>query len=172
MTKRPLAAERLRELLDYDPETGVFQRKVSTRNGKSTLSVVGYRSAGGYLMVGIDGGRYYLHRLAFYWMEGRWPPEAVDHVNGALADNRWANLRKASTSQNASNSSRKIGGLKGVFFHRNAYRAQVCHNKKIKHIGSFKTELSAHLAYCKVAKELHGEFFNNGVHGNEIFDAI
>ena len=176
MTRPPLTAERLRELLDYDPETGAFWRKRRAGSRAAEGDIAGWNNGRGYLIITIDGAHYRAHRLAFLWMEGCWPAEAVDHMNGNSADNRWGNLRKASRGQNKANSARKIGGFKGVYLDRrskrNGYRAQINFGKKYMHIGVFKTELRAHLAYCKVAKNLHGRFFNNGVHDHEIFDAI
>jgi hypothetical protein len=96
--------------------------------------------------------------------------EFVDHVNGNGLDNRRGNLRLATKSQNAQNR-RKVNGTtsqyKGTTWdkHSNKWKAQIRHNGKLIHLGLFDTEADAHRAYCEKAKELFGEFYNDGTGG-------
>ena len=88
----------------------------------------------------------------------------VDHKNGNTLDNRMDNLRAATASQNAMNrgiQSNNKAGLKGITWHARTktWRADIGAYGKDKTIGYFKTKEEAHEAYCKAAKELHGEFF-------------
>lgn len=99
-----LTAERLHEVIRYDPDTGIFTWRIS-RPG-----CVAGRSAGtikpeGYRQIEIDGRLYRGARLAVLFMTGRWPPNGklVDHRNGIRGDDRWKNLRVATHSQNARN---------------------------------------------------------------------
>jgi hypothetical protein len=93
-----LTAERLRELLDYDPETGVFTRRITTgrnRRWKAGDKVSGRPSATtGYLGIGIGKRRYAAHRLAWLWMTGEWPKNLMDHRDCDRTNNRWVNLRE------------------------------------------------------------------------------
>ena len=73
-----ITAERLREALDYDSDTGLFTWRVDRYSGKNKVQVSAGEVAGccnsdGYRWVGIDSRRYTAHRLAWLWMTGRWP---------------------------------------------------------------------------------------------------
>ena len=88
-------AERVRELLDYNPETGDF---ISLGRGRGRGSryfgcVVGYRRPDGYVAVYFGKKQYLAHLLAWLWMTGEWPKNDVDHINRNRSDNRWSNLR-------------------------------------------------------------------------------
>lgn len=85
----------------------------------------------------------------------------VDHINGDGLDNRRANLRIASSSQNAMNrgaSKNNKLGVKGVSLFCSGYRAQICINRKVKHLGLFPSINEARAAYESAARKLHGEF--------------
>lgn len=93
--------------------------------------------------------------------------EQVDHINGDTLDNRRENLRFASASQNALNKSVRsdnTSGYKGVSYWTTGgkWKATTCVDGKTHHIGFFNTAEEAYAAYCKKAKELHGEFYNPG----------
>jgi hypothetical protein len=93
-----LTASRLRELLSYDPATGVFTRLV--RAGHSNAGdVAGSVDSDGYRQIGIDGKSYKVARLAFLYMTGALPSKRVYYKNGNPLDNRWVNLREAATRQ-------------------------------------------------------------------------
>ena len=160
-----LTQDLIRELLHYDPETGEFRwRRASTggRRGRSAGARAGYRLRTGYWFVGLNRRRYLAHRLAWLYMTGEWPPEEIDHVNGDRADNRWANLRLASKSQNMANAPAKKSnklGMRGVFKTRNGrYQAQITVNRQVKHLGTFNTPEEARAAYLKASRQGHGEF--------------
>jgi hypothetical protein len=159
-----LTAERLRELLDYDPETGVFTRRVDAGSrGKAGSVAGGYHSRGGYLEIGIDGRVYYSHRLAILYVTGEWPTAHVDHINNVKDDNRFANLREATKAQNATNSKRRsdnTSGFKGVGYdpRRRRWVARIRYGGRTTCLGRFKTPDAAHAAYRAAAQELHGEF--------------
>lgn len=145
MAKADLTAERLRELLHYDPETGVFTRikKCATGANRKPLGEVNsIPSSNGYLRVGVDGVRHYAHRLAFLFMKGEWPRHQVDHKNRIRTDNRWRNLRQATAYQNMQNlvvSKKSISGTKGVTWHksREKWRVRFRFNGAMIHVGYF-----------------------------------
>lgn len=97
-----LTVERLREVLNYDPETGVFIRLVSNNRRHKVGEEAGYLDDKGYVRVGFAGREYRAHRLAWFYMTGKWPAE-VDHKNGFKTDNRWTNLREGTHAQNHQN---------------------------------------------------------------------
>ena len=155
-----LTQKRLKELLCYDPDTGLFSW-ARGRSGCKKGQVVGYTNGRGWLRVKLDGKHYKLHRLAFLYMDGEFPSEEVDHANGVKSDNRWCNLRKATRSQNMAN--RKSGGnsvtgYRGVLPSGDRFWAQITKDGKRVHLGMYDCPKEAHKAYCKAAKELYGEF--------------
>lgn len=85
----------------------------------------------------------------------------VDHVNGDRLDNRRANLRLASRSQNGFNVVKRVPSssqFKGVIRWNGAWRAQISVSKKFKHLGIFKDEWRAALAYDLAAAAIEPEF--------------
>lgn len=153
------SAERLRELLNYEPDTGrLTWRSRLTRtdlNGleAGTLDVRGYRA------VFIDGYRAPGHRAIWCMQTGRWPVGHVDHINGERADNRWENLREVTMQGNAHNrrkphKNNKIG-LLGVTRNKLRFEAGIKVNGKHVYIGLFKTAEEAHAAYVEAKRRLH-----------------
>ena len=161
--RKELTQERLKELLHYDPETGVFTWKTSTSNRRAKGAVAGSLSVHGYCCIGIDGKVYTAHRLAFLYMRGALPSKSVDHRNRDRADNRWCNLREASPGQNSMNSrmrSDNSTGYKGVVWDKKKrlYKATIKKGAKSFLLGYFDCPLDAAAAYNKAAAQLHGEF--------------
>ncbi len=149
-----LSAARLRELLHYDPETGVFTR--------SSGKLVDVRpTAYGYLRIRVDGSARHAQRLAVLYMTGALPEKGfeVDHINGVRTDNRWVNLRLVSVSVNQQN--RRAArcdssvGLLGVSRYRNKFRAQIWLNQKKTDLGCYSTPEQAHHAYLEAKRVMH-----------------
>lgn len=154
-----LTVERLRELLDYDPDTGLFTWRVRTRNSVKFGDVAGCFSSTGYWQIQIDGRKHRAHRLAWLYVTGEWPTSDLDHINGIRDDNRIANLRAATRSENGQNqrepqSHNKVGYL-GVHSHQGKFRAIIILDGKKKHIGCFPTPEAAHAAYLEAKRRLH-----------------
>lgn len=164
-----LTQDRLKELLSYNPETGVFTcaKKSVHRN---VGDVVGGFSLG-YLVCLLEGKQYKLHRLAFLYMTGDFPSKALDHINGDRADNRWCNLREATVIENGRN--RKIDynnstGVKGLYHRKGRYASyeasvKVDGMRLTKHIclrGKIESEVVAELInWLKETRQKHhGEF--------------
>lgn len=151
---------RLKELLHYDPETGVFTRRITIRGRWKAGSQCGMLDDHGYIKIRVDGVRLRAHRLAFIYMIGSVPKE-IDHINGVRGDNRWANLRDCSRSENQQNigSARADNkcGLSGVSFNKTygMYVAQIQINKKKIMIGKFDSPEVAHEAYLNAKLEYH-----------------
>ena len=163
-----LTAERLRELLLYDPETGVFTwRKLTGKKG-FVGKIAGCRAeVDGRVLIGIDGGRYRAHRLAWLYMTGEWPAE-VDHIDGNPSNNRWRNLRLANRRDQSANTKRRSdnsSGLKGVVWHPQTrkWRVQIKCTGFKKHVGLYSTKEEAAQAYMEAARVRFGDFASNGI---------
>lgn len=162
-----LTAERLRELLLYDAITGNFTwlADMRTGRGKGRVTTVAGSKAGcvcsdrGYQKIGIDGGRYYVHRLAFLWMTGQGPVHHVDHIDGNPRNNAWANLRDVTRFTNLQNRHHSPAGSKlnllGVTANHKRFMAQITTNKQYRYLGTFDTALEAHAAYVAAKRQLH-----------------
>lgn len=150
-------ADTVRALLDYDPETGVFRWRKSSRNTKPG-QVAGY-CAGGYRQIGVNGTVYFAHRLAFLYMTGEWPAHDVDHRNGDRSDNSWANLRSASRSENNQNLGSRSDnrcGAKGVWANvYGSFSAQIQIRGTRHWLGNHPTIEAATAAYLRAKRELH-----------------
>lgn len=156
-----VALDRAKELLEYSPETGIFRWKVGLC-GRPAGHVAGSKCRG-YVRIEIDGVCVRAHRLAWLWVHGCYPSNFIDHINGVRNDNRIANLREATKSQNAANQGVMVTnelGIKGVRWRPkdHLYAATIYVNGKNRHLGSFKTSDEAHQAYCEAAKAAFGEF--------------
>lgn len=160
-----IIAERLRQVIRYDPDDGRFWwlvtlsvRRLAGNEAGSVSKALGYR------LIGIDGTTYYAHRLAWLYVTGVWP-KRIDHKNGNRFDNKFDNLREATGSQNIANSRRHITsstGFKGVHFASSTltrpWRSKIKVRGEVFHLGYFATAQEAHAAYCAAAKKFHGEF--------------
>lgn len=103
--KREVTAEYLRQILHYDPLSGIFRwhvrSDVSFRvNSKHAGKRAGTKITIGYRSICIGGKRYFEHRLAWLYMKGEWPPAQIDHLNNERDDNRFENLRAATNQEN------------------------------------------------------------------------
>lgn len=158
-----VSRERVLELLDYDPETGIFTWRVR-RSGVKFGSHAGRSSSSGYREIRIDGRRYSAHRLVWLVVHGTWPHDQIDHINGIRDDNRANNLREATRTENQRNSKIRVDntiGYKGVTYHKASrkFRAQCQdHNGIRMHLGLFSTVLEAAKAYDAFARTTYGEF--------------
>jgi hypothetical protein len=154
-----VTVDRLRDLMHYDPETGVFTNRVK-RAANAMPGRVSGGGAMGYWHISVDGMRYKAHRLAWLYVYGSWPEAGLDHINGDPLDNRIANLRVATQRDNMKNAARPLGrsGLRGVTPHGRRWRAAVTKNGRRVIVGSFETPEEAHEAYKAAAAEVYGSF--------------
>jgi hypothetical protein len=113
----------VRELLDYDPESGVLTWRWRNREwfssdriwnswnaknaGKRAFTA---RDTYGHAHGAILGKLYLAHRIIWLWMTGRWPDLTIDHLNHQRADNRWHNLELVTVAEN--NARRRRSGPK------------------------------------------------------------
>jgi hypothetical protein len=154
----------LKEILHYNPETGVFIWIKKPSKNRPANSIAGTLNAG-YIVITLHGKHYYAHRLAWLYMTGEWPEKIIDHKNKSGIDNRFSNLRSASYSQNSLNklpSKNNLLGVKGVTYQKEKrkFEARAVLNNKHNHLGYFDDIESASAAYHAFAKEHHGEFYS------------
>jgi hypothetical protein len=153
-----LSLARLREVLSYDPHTGIFKWRIRLSPNAMPGTVAGNMISQGHWRIRIDGQTYYAHQLAWLYHYGVPPSGLLDHKNTLMFDNRIANLRPATSSQNAMNRNPRTR-FKGVKFQYGRYHASIrSGNNERPYLGSFATAEEAHAAYCAKASELHGDF--------------
>lgn len=152
---------RLKELLGYNPTTGIFTWRVRRGGSANAGSIAGMVGNFGYRFIGIDGWKYPEHRLVWVFIHGKWPKE-LDHINRDRADNRLLNLRIVTRSENCSNrglSRNNTTGFKGVYNCGDRGWSAVIRVRGNKMwFGYFDTALEAHNVYVETAIRLRGEF--------------
>lgn len=157
-----LTLERLKELLYYDPETGVFTWLKSRGGGAKAGGRAGWVDNSKYIRIRVDGRMYLAQRLAWFYTYGRWPMNQMDHRDLCRSNNKLCNLREATQGQNQAN--RKVRrdsstGVKGVFPSTNrTFVARIRHNGKMIHLGSFPTKELASVAYEIASEAYHKEY--------------
>lgn len=155
-----ITADRLRELVFYDPATGVFTWRVNRRGPARIGSVAGTKTKFG-VNICIDCGMYRASRLAWLYMTGAWPTKEVIPFDGDPYNLEWSNLREATASQRRAHASspNNRAGARGVYqTDEGSIYAQIHVNRKVIYLGCFDTIEAASAAYQKAAREYFGEF--------------
>lgn len=153
-----LTQSRLKELLSYDPETGLFTR-LSTMTRHKVGSISGSPQNKGYVQIMIDTRNYLAHRLAWLYVYGEFPKGQIDHINRIKTDNRIINLRDVDNSINQLNNGirkHNSSGVTGVMkdTRSNKWVVQLIFDNKRHYLGSYKTIDEAKLARETKEKEL------------------
>lgn len=128
-----LTQKRLKKLLHYNPDTGIFVWMLDRPGLVRKGDLAGTLDSYGYVQIGVDGKSYRAYRLAWLYMEGYWPENEVDHINRIRNDDRWRNLREVShlcNSRNRNLQKNNTSGITGVY--RNVARNKWCATIKIK----------------------------------------
>lgn len=109
-----LTQSRLKELLSYDPNTGVFiwKEKISNNDKGKVGDIAGCMSRG-YVRIKIENSKYMAHRLAWLYLYGKWPEKYIDHINKDKTDNRVVNLRDVSHRENMKNQKKRSDNTSG-----------------------------------------------------------
>ena len=161
MATNILTQARLKELLHYDPATGVFTN-ARQRGQRGVLGAVAGSPNGarGYIRIKINGAKYFAHRLAWLHEYGALPATQIDHIDRNPANNKISNLRVATSSENMQNTGLRcdnISGYKGVTRHtqENKWRARITINRKQYCLGLFDDAIAANTAYLAAARKLH-----------------
>ena len=157
--------EELKELISYDPSTGVFTWKPRKMLPKMYWGAeAGTYDHLGYLRIKVDGIQYLAHRLAFLYMTEELPEGKIDHKDNDPRNCKWDNLRKATSSQNSMNSrvrSDNEFGMKNIRPKGNSFQVRIGKQGK-SYTKTLKTLEEAIKWRDSKLAELHGEFANNG----------
>jgi HNH endonuclease/AP2 domain-containing protein len=164
-----LTAERLRSILDYDPDTGIFRwrwdpaKKPNINSRDTKREVAGSVGRRRYRSIKTEQKLYYAGRLAWLYVHGRWPIDEIDHIDGNKTNDRIANLREASRYENQYNvgvTARNRSGHKGVHWvpRYQKWQVEIRVNGQRLYLGRFDCPEAAAAAYAKAAQNYHGEF--------------
>lgn len=158
-----LTQERVKEVLHYNPETGIFVWK-ETLSNRAVAGTLAGAYVKGHLRIKVDGKYYEASQLAWLYINGEMI-ERLDHKDRDGLNNRILNLRPATRQQNAANSNlskRNTSGYKGVYWSKkmNCWWAAITIQGRQKSLGCYKTPEEAFEAYKIAATEAFGEFAN------------
>ena len=160
-----LTQAELKDLLSYDPETGIF----TWASGNMFFGRrAGWVEPHGYRRIKLKRKNYYAHRLAHLYMNGAFPENEVDHENQDRSDNKWSNISRCVTKQenkrNNSLRSDSTSGICGVTFHKQTkkWSARIKVGSRLKYLGLFATKEDAGLAREEANIE-YGYHLNHGV---------
>lgn len=156
----PVTVDVIREFFHYCPVTGVITWR-KTRNNRSNVGArVGTLNKDGVWQLSFGYKTYLQHRVAWLYMTGNWPSQVVDHIDGNLANNAWANLRDVSQSVIRQNmrvaSSGTVIGNMGVFNARGNWQYAINTMGVTLLSGRFKSAKDAHIEY-EIAKQIWNE---------------
>jgi hypothetical protein len=168
MTQSKLDHLYLKEILHYDPETGIFKWLVHKGSRALVGAIAGTIKPNGYLHINIDRKTYLNHRLAWLYVHSTWPQYEIDHIDGDKINNRLANLRDATRKQNAENQKLLIintSGYRGVSWSKREkkWRAELKNDGKKMHLGYYEKLEDAALA----ARKAREKFFTHD-HGRDL----
>lgn len=160
-----MTQDKLKELLHYNPISGLFTWLKSPNRKISIGSVAGTLSTCGYIKIKLCKRQYPAHRLAFIYMNGTVTKNFIDHIDRNPSNNAFENLRECTSSQNLFNTQKRVNntsGYKGVFWHKKDCRwvASATVKGVKKHLGNFLKIENAALAYKTFAEKHHGDFIN------------
>jgi len=139
---------------EYRPLSGALLR-YGSRVGTAHRS----GSAPGYIRFKHAGRLWLAHRVAWFLHYGEWPATDIDHIDGDRSNNRLANLRLASRSQNMLNGGTgraNTSGYRGVMWDKTKQRWRAV--SQGRHIGYFAEKEAAIAAYDAFIVRAHGEF--------------
>ena len=145
---KKLTQERLKELLHYNPETGLFTWRMRRGGTARKGSIAGGIEPSGYLKICIENKIYRSHRLAWLYVHGYFPEHEIDHRDRDRSNNKINNLREASHQCNSLNHSKRcdnLSGVTGVWWDNGnkKWAAYISISSKRKWLGRFKSKLKA-----------------------------
>ena len=146
--KNKLTQKRLKELLHYDPDTGIWKWISPKARRVKAGDIAGYIKSNGYRGITVDNILYLSSRLAHLYMEGYFPENDMDHINRIRHDDRWCNIRHVSRQCNTRNcgiASNNTSGITGVSWQKatKKWLADIRINKKQIRIGCYEKIIDA-----------------------------
>lgn len=155
MAKFNLSHAELLEQINYDPLMGVFSRRGGAKKGP----IKGYLLPSGYLYICVGGGNQYAHRLAVFYVTGKWPDGDVDHDNQIKSDTRWKNLvpcTKAFNQHHRPNLQKNnTSGYVGVKRNGENWSARITVSGKEIYLGTWPTKAEAALHRAAAKRKYH-----------------
>ena len=141
--KSKITQKRLKEVLDYNKETGIFVWIKPTNRSVIIGSIAGCKNKYGYTQIRIDGNGYRANRLAWLYEKGYFPEHGLDHKDRVKHHDWISNLRETSNQcnqRNTDNPKDNTSGVKGVGFIKrdNKWKATIKINNKTKCLGTYK----------------------------------
>lgn len=154
---KTLTAERARQLLRYEPETGRLIWTRGKKGARDDAIHAGCIAHSGYRRIKIDRVDYQAHRIAWLIHTGEWPKYDIDHINGIRDDNRIENLRDITRRHNSENQRVGRTGLLGTSYCAGSGRwlATIGVEGRKINLGYWETERDAHVAYKTAKRLLH-----------------
>jgi len=161
-----ITQEKLKNILEYNFDTGIFIWKVSNSNAIKIGDIAGSPNKCGYIVIQINNKAYLAHRLAWLYIYGKWPKKEIDHINGVECDNRFFNLRDVSHQENGKNQKLRAtntSGVTGVGWHKSTNRwvATIRTGGRCKYLGCFNNLFDA-ACVRKSAEYKYGYHKNHG----------
>jgi len=158
-----ITQQELKELVNYDKDTGIFTWKKRTSNRVKVGDAIGNLHNCGYVEMSVGGKRYLAHRIAWLYMYG-YIPQLIDHIDGNKQNNKICNLREATYQSNVYNSkirSDNKSGVRCVSWNkkRNSWEVRLKIDGKLKHYGDYKDLSDAKKVADKIRSESHKEFY-------------
>jgi hypothetical protein len=151
----------LKEVLNYDPDTGIFTWKISPAPQVKQNKIAGSLTSQGYIVITINRKLYPAHRLAWLYVHGEMPKKFIDHINTIKSDNKLSNLRDASRIKNGQNQIKahknNISGFLGVTWYERtkSWVAKIKNNGKLIHLGYYKNPELAYESYLCMKRKIH-----------------
>lgn len=163
--KNTMTQSYLKKIIKYNEDTGVFIWIVDRGYSTYAGSIAGCINTLGYRTIKIDYHPHLAHRLAWLYVYGEWPNGHIDHINHVRNDNRLANLRDVTRSENNKNVSRGVHNNKdiGVSWHiiRKKWQVYIGYKGKTKYLGLYSNKDDAIIARKNAEVEL-GFHINHG----------
>jgi hypothetical protein len=157
-----LTHSELKSKLIYNPETGNFTwiKKRPRDAGKEYAGTITFY---GYIQIKVNGALYKAHRLAWFYMTGKWPQNQIDHVDCNRSNNIFLNLREATYQENGRNVIKRnnnTSGVKGVHWDKRRLKwcSRIFIGSKFIHLGYFDNLQDAEVVRVSAAKAAYGEF--------------
>jgi len=166
--------ETVRDLLHYDPNTGIFTWRYRDRKycaSDKAQKIWNTRYAGKkagffheeYIKIKIFYYNFAAHRLAILYVTGSLPSMDVDHIDRNKSNNRFENLREVSKFVNQQNRfnprsdsrTQIIGAQKSGGKNSKKFYSRIRVNGKYHHLGTFDTAEQAGAAYLSAKQALH-----------------